>query len=91
MTSQETPYRRIQGAYIPYILEVRRLSEDQIARKLLKYKAMHEGITLSTGNARQLGSVAKDLGIPMEELQNFIRPLLHEIVDELFIPKKKES
>ncbi|MDD5696740.1 MAG: hypothetical protein PHO90_02070 [Candidatus Pacebacteria bacterium] len=64
------------------------MDEAELAKRLLKYQGKHNGVILSTGNARQMGNVAKEVGIPLNELLNFIRPLLHEIVDELYTPKK---
>ncbi len=67
------------------------MEETELAKRLLKYQGKHSGVTLSTGSARQMGSVAKEVGIPLNQLLDFIRPLLHEIVDELYTPKKKED
>jgi len=64
------------------------MDEAEIAKRLLKYRSKHSGVTLSTGNAK-MGNIAKEMGVPLNELLDFIRPLLHEIVDELCMPKIK--
>jgi uncharacterized protein YidB (DUF937 family) len=67
------------------------MDEAEIAKRLLKYRGKHSGVTLSTGSARQMGNIAKETGVPLNELLDFIRPILHEIVDELYTPRKKED
>lgn len=67
------------------------MEKGEIAEKLLKYHGKHEGVTISVGSVRQLGNVAKETGIPLNELLAYAREQLHELVDELYAPKKKED
>ena len=64
------------------------IESDKIARGLLKYSGEHNGVRISLADVRQLGNVANEIGVPLNSLLNFTRPMLHEIVDELYSPKK---
>ncbi|TSC94763.1 MAG: hypothetical protein CEN87_297 [Parcubacteria group bacterium Licking1014_1] len=56
----------------------------EIAIKLLKYAMRKQGVTLSQNNMREIGNVAKAIGVPIEELKQFIRPFVQEMIDEQF-------
>jgi len=65
------------------------MKDGEIAERLLGYKGKHDGITISLGNARQLGSIAKEMDIPKDELLDYVRKKLHKLVDEIYSPKNK--
>lgn len=60
----------------------------QIALLLIKYKLSKDGLGLLTQNfPRELGNIAKHIGISLEELMEFAEKLTREKVDEIFPPK----
>lgn len=64
--------------------------QGEIARKLLKHKLQKDGIHRFIPNEvrRELGNVAKAIGVEESELTEFAEILVRELVDELFPPKK---
>jgi endonuclease III-like uncharacterized protein len=60
------------------------MDNGEIAQKLLLYKVKRSGITISASSARELGNVAKETGVPLDELKKFVRDNLHELIDELY-------
>jgi hypothetical protein len=58
--------------------------ELKIAKGLLKYIMRQRGITLKPEAKRDLGNAAKAIGVSVEELKEFARPLVQEMVDEQF-------
>ncbi len=58
--------------------------QGEIALKLVKYLMRKSGVTLSQDNMRQFGNVAKAIGVPVDELKQFAKPLMQELLDESF-------
>lgn len=58
--------------------------KGEIALALLKYKIGREGIRLTPDTKRELGNVAKTIGIPLEELKEFGKILVGELLEETF-------
>jgi len=56
----------------------------EIAMASLKYVMRRQGVHLTSQTKRELGNAAKETGIPAEELLEFFRPLVQEMVDEVF-------
>ncbi|MEI6280477.1 MAG: hypothetical protein WCP17_00545 [bacterium] len=68
----------------------------EIAVSIIKYLMRKHGVELSQNNMRQMGIVAKETGIPVAEIREFVQPLLEEMLAEfffkqpsLFIPVKR--
>ena len=61
--------------------------QGEIALKMVKYLMRQKGFTLSPSNMRDAGNVAKTLGISVEELVEFAKPLVQELLDECFATK----
>ena len=61
--------------------------QGEIALKLVKYLVRKRGITLSQDNMREFGNVAKAIEVPVEELKQFAKPLMQEVLDEYFSAK----
>ncbi|MFA7169929.1 MAG: hypothetical protein WC178_03680 [Candidatus Paceibacterota bacterium] len=59
------------------------MNDGEIAEKLLLCKLKHDGVTISSSYVRQLGNIAKETGISIEELKEYSKRKLHELVDEL--------
>lgn len=57
--------------------------KGEIAIALLKYKARQEGITISAGTNRELGNVAKETGIPQNELKEFLKIFMKELCEQI--------
>lgn len=55
-----------------------------IAVGLLKYIMRERGVTLKPEAKRDLGNAAKAIGCTVEELKEFARPLVLEMVEEQF-------
>ncbi len=62
--------------------------QGEIALKMVKYLMSKRGITLSPENMREFGNVAKAIEVPVEELKQFAKPLMQEILDECFATKQ---
>ena len=58
--------------------------KGEIAIVLLKYRMGREGIRLNPDFKRDLGNVAKETGIPQNELKEFGRILVEELLEETF-------
>ncbi len=54
----------------------------EIALALLKYRVGREGIRLTPDIKRDLGNVAKATGISLNELKEFVRISIREMLDE---------
>ncbi len=63
--------------------------QGEIALKLVKHLLRKRGgITLSQDNMREFGNVAKAIEVPVEELKQFAKPLMQELLDECFSAKQ---
>ena len=62
--------------------------QGEIALKLVKYLMRKRGIQLSQDNMREFGNVAKAIEVPVEELKQFAKPLMQEVLDECFSAKQ---
>ncbi len=58
--------------------------KGEIAWVLLKYRMGREGIRLNPDIKRDLGNVAKETGIPQDELKEFGKILVEELLKETF-------
>ena len=57
--------------------------KGEIALALLKYRVGREGIRL-TPDKRELGNIAQATGIPEDELKEFGRILIEDLLEETF-------
>lgn len=64
------------------VLDERR--QGEIALKILRYMLRREGVRLSPDRMRDLGNLSKEIGVPIEELKQFAKPLVQELVDDCF-------
>ena len=62
--------------------------QGEIALKLVKYLMRKRSIQLSQDNMRGFGNVAKAIEVPVEELKQFAKPLMQEVLDECFSAKQ---
>lgn len=62
--------------------------KGEIALKVVGFLLRHRGLEISKQSEREWGSVAKELGISIEELKEFTQPIIQEYLDEFFAPKK---
>ncbi len=53
-----------------------------IAYKILRYKVRTEHLKIGPDMSRNLGNIAKETGIPIEELKQFARELIHDVLKE---------
>jgi hypothetical protein len=58
--------------------------KGEIALALLKYRMFREGIRFTPNIKRELGNIAKVTGIPQDELKEFGRILIKELLEETF-------
>lgn len=61
--------------------------QGEIALMILKAKLHHEGVRISKDQMRDLGNMAKKIGVSPAELKQFMQPLVQELVDEYFSEK----
>lgn len=57
---------------------------SEIATKVIAHLIAQKGITLSYNSKRDLKDLSKKLDIPLEELQNFAKPFIQKMVDEVY-------
>jgi len=62
--------------------------QGEIALQLVRHLMRKRGITLSQENMREFGNVAKAIGVSVEELKQFAKPLVQELLDECFATKQ---
>ena len=58
--------------------------KGEIALVLLKYRMGREGIRLTPDVKRELGNVANATGIPQNELKEFLKIFVGELLEETF-------
>jgi len=58
--------------------------KGEIALVFLKYRMSREGIRLTPDFKRDLGNVAKETGIPQDELKEFMKIFIEELLEETF-------
>ncbi len=61
--------------------------QGEIALKVLKYMLRQRGVTLSPDKMREFGNLAKETGIPVDELKTFAKPIFQEMLDDCFASK----
>ncbi len=54
---------------------------EDVAIKLFKHLMYTQGLHLKANN-RRLGEIAQKVKVPKDELIEFIRPIIHELIDE---------
>lgn len=64
--------------------------KSEIAHAFLGYVLAREGLRLDTHFRRKLGHVAKETGIPVEELTDFCVTFIGELVEKYVKPKPKK-
>lgn len=70
--------------------ETKELSKErqgEIALMILKAKLRHEGVRISKDQMRDLGNMAKKIGVSVAELKQFMQPIVQKMVDECFSEK----
>ena len=62
----------------------------EIAIKLLKYRLIRgeDSIRASEFLVRNIDAISKEMGIPIDDLKEFVKEIISEVVDE-YQPKKK--
>jgi len=60
----------------------------QIALLFLKERLQREGIRISQNTKREIGSIAKIIGIDPDEAMAFVETITREMIDEIFKNKK---
>jgi len=58
--------------------------KGEIALVFLKYRMSREGIRLTPDLKRDLGNVAKETGIPQDELKEFMKIFIEELLEKIF-------
>lgn len=61
--------------------------KGEIALRYLRWKLREDGVRLTPNGRRQIGNVAKTIGVPMDEAMEFAEFLVREAVDEMFAPR----
>ena len=58
--------------------------QGEIALVLLKYLMRKKGLNLSPSMIREFGNTSKETSIPIDELKQFSKPIMQEMLDECF-------
>ncbi len=54
-----------------------------IAYEILRYRVMREQMKIASDmTSRSLGNIAKETGLPLEELKQFARELINDVLEE---------
>lgn len=62
--------------------------QGEIAILLVRHILREKGVRVSKEMVRELANVAKKINVPLEELKDFFKPLLEEMIEEVFPSKK---
>ena len=54
----------------------------EIAMAVLRYILRKQGVRIAQDSGRQLVNAAKAMGVSVEELKQFAKPLIQELLDE---------
>ena len=65
--------------------------QGEIALVLLKYLMRKKGLNLSPSMIREFGNTSKETGIPIDELKQFSRLIMQEMLDECFEAKEAKD
>jgi len=65
--------------------------KGEIALILLEYILLQKGITFSKNTLRNMGNVAKETGIPLEELKEFSKPIILGAIEKIFSAKSEDQ
>ena len=58
--------------------------QGEIALALVKFYLAKKGVRLSPDISRELGNIAKAIGISNEDLRQFVEPLIQDILKKSF-------
>mgnify|MGYP001570258738 CR=1 FL=1 len=58
--------------------------QGEIALVLLKHLMRKKGLNLSPSMMRDFGNASKETGIPIDELKQFSKSIMQEMLDECF-------
>ena len=58
--------------------------KGEISLKFLKYSLRQRGVHLTPSFKRELGNIAKEIEVPIEELNRFAKELVQERVEKIF-------
>ena len=64
--------------------------QGEIALEYLKYQTWRDGLKLSQNSRREIGNIAKAIGISFEEAMEFAEIIARETVEKTF-PKKQQT
>ncbi len=64
--------------------------QGEIALLLIKSHLRKKGLKLNQETRREIGNVGKEIGVSLEELLEFMRPLVEEITDGFFADENKK-
>ena len=66
----------------------KKIREGEVATLVLKHFLRARGMALLQPNSRELSAIAKETGVPIQELKDFMKPIVQELVDEALGVKK---
>jgi hypothetical protein len=65
--------------------------KGQLAILFLKHQLREKGVRLTPYFRRELGNVAKEIGVPLDEATQFVEIIVRELVDEVFAKKAEDK
>ncbi len=65
--------------------------KGEIALLVLKHRARKEGVRLTSDMQREIGNIAKGIGIPVAETAEFLECIVRELVTEAFAKPIKRA
>jgi len=66
------------------MVNLSKVRQGEIALAIVKFHLTKKGVYISPDNSRELGNIAKAIGVSNEELIQFAKPLIQEILDKSF-------
>ena len=65
------------------------IRKGEIAFLVLKHRLKKEGVHLDPNFKRDWGNTAREIGVPLEELFEFVEETIRDAVDAMFANAKK--
>ena len=65
--------------------------QGEVALALCRYHLRTSGITISSHKAREIGNISKTMNIPIDDLKEFLRVRIAELIEECLRKKPEAS
>ena len=63
----------------------------EIAERMVEHFIRQRGITPFVYNMKEFETISKDIGVPAEEIHDFMKPLARKVFNECFYDPRKRT